>query len=403
MTNVYVCWAKRTPIGRYGGALSSVRPDDMLATVLQSMMQNNQTIDWNDVDDIIIGCVNQSGEGNRNVARMSSLLAGLPETISATTINRLCASGMDAILYGSNAIKAGEADLIIAGGVESMSRAPFVLAKSTSAFDRNAEIYDTTMGWSFPNKAFQAQFGTDTMPVTAENVAEQFNIARQDQDAFALRSQHRYQEAKNKGFFDDEILPYSIPQRRGDDIVVNHDEHPRDGTNMEGLAKLPTPFKKDGTVTAGNASGINDGAAVVVLASEKAVQKYGLKPLAQVVTGATSGLMPRIMGMGPVESTKKALKKANLSLADMDVIELNEAFAAQALGCLRELGLPDDSPHVNANGGAIALGHPLGMSGTRLVVTAINQLHKTGGNYALCTMCVGVGQGIASIIKKVDA
>ena len=401
MTKVYICWGKRTAIGRYGGTLSSVRPDDMLAHVFKTMMGENPSVNWDAVDDVIIGCANQAGEDNRNVARMAVLLSGLPQSVAGTTINRLCGSGMDAIIYGMRAIKSGDADLIVAGGVESMSRAPFVMGKSETAFGRNAEIFDTTIGWRFTNKALKKQYGADTMPETGENVAERFSVSREDQDKFAHASQQKYKTALDSGFFASEIIPYSIPQRRGDDILFDTDEHPRPQTTLDDLAKLKTPFRENGSVTAGNASGVNDGAAAVILASEDAVKKHGLTPLAEIVTGATAGLEPSIMGMGPVYASEKILQKSGLTIDDMDVIEFNEAFASQALACVREMGLPDDCQAVNPNGGAIAMGHPLGMSGTRLVITAVNQLHKNGGDTALCAMCIGVGQGIATLIKKV--
>jgi 3-oxoadipyl-CoA thiolase len=380
--------------------LSSVRADDLGAIPLKALMERNSGVAWDRVDDIWYGCANQAGEDNRNVARMSALLAGLPVTVPGVTLNRLCGSGMDAVGTAARAIKAGEADLTIAGGVESMSRAPFVVAKAGSAFSRNAQMYDTTMGWRFVNKLMKAQHGVDSMPETAENVADQFNISRADQDAFALRSQQRTAAAQQAGRFDEEIVPVTIPQRRGDPVVVSADEHPRASTTAEGLAKLPTPFREDGTVTAGNASGINDGACALLIVSGDAAQQYGLTPKAKVLAMATSGLESRIMGYGPVEASRRVLARAGLDLAAMDVIELNEAFAAQGLAVMRELGLPDDAAHVNPNGGAIALGHPLGMSGARLVTTAMYELQRTGGRYALCTMCIGVGQGIALIIES---
>ncbi|MDX1482410.1 MAG: 3-oxoadipyl-CoA thiolase, partial [Woeseiaceae bacterium] len=355
------------------------------------------------IADAYFGCSNQAGEDNRNVARMAALLAGLPVDVPGSTINRLCGSGMDAVLFAARAIKTGDASLILAGGVESMSRAPFVMPKADTAYSRNAEIYDTTIGWRFVNPVLKMQYGIDSMPETGENVAEQFSVSREDQDAFALRSQQKTAAAKDCGFFDGEIEPVEIPQRRGDPLVVAEDEHPRADTTLDKLARLGTPFKSDGgTVTAGNASGVNDGACALLVASAEAAKRHGLTPRARVITGAVAGVEPRIMGMGPVPATKKALAQAGLELADMDVIELNEAFAAQSLAVLRELGLEDDAPHVNPNGGAIALGHPLGMSGARLVATALRALEESGGRYALCTMCVGVGQGIASIIERVD-
>lgn len=401
MNNAYICDAIRTPIGRYGGALSSIRADDLGALPMQALMQRNPNLDWSAVDDIYYGCVNQAGEDNRNVARMSALLAGLPQSIAAVTVNRLCGSGMDAIGIGARTIKTGEAQLLIAGGVEAMSRSPFVMPKAPAAFSRNAELYDTTMGWRFVNPKLEAEYGIDSMPETAENVAALFDISRVDQDAFALRSQQRTERAQNDGIFDDEIMPVSIPRRKQDPLIFDRDEHPRAGSNMAAMAKLPTPFRHNGTVTAGNASGINDGACALLLASDDALQKHGLTAKAKIVAMATAGVEPRIMGMGPVDASKKVLKLAGLSIEQMDVIELNEAFAAQGLACMRELGLADDAEHVNRNGGAIALGHPLGMSGARLVTTAMYQLQRGGGRYALCTMCIGVGQGIAIIIERV--
>lgn len=401
MTNAYICDAIRTPIGRYGGSLAGIRADDLGALPMRELMRRNPDMDWSKVDDLYYGCVNQAGEDNRNVARMSLLLARLPKTISAVTINRLCGSGMDAIGTAARAIKCGEAGLVIAGGVEAMSRSPFVMPKATAAFSRNAEIYDTTMGWRFVNPKLEEIYGIDSMPETAENVAEQFNVSRADQDAFALRSQLRTEQAQNDGIFENEIMPVSIPRRKQDPMIFSRDEHPRAGSTLEAMAKLPTPFRKNGTVTAGNASGINDGACALLLASESAADANSLQPIARVVAMATAGLEPRIMGMGPVDASRKVLKLAGLSIEQMDVIELNEAFAAQGLACMRELGLADDAAHVNPNGGAIALGHPLGMSGARLVTTAMYQLRRTGGRYALCTMCIGVGQGIAIIIERV--
>ncbi len=401
MADAFICDAIRTPIGRYGGGLSSVRADDLGAVPIKALMERNTSVAWDQVDDLWYGCANQAGEDNRNVARMSALLAGLPVEVPAVTINRLCGSGMDAVGTAARAIKAGEAELAIAGGVESMSRAPFVMGKAGSAFSRDAQMYDTTMGWRFVNKLMKAQYGIDSMPETAENVAQQFEINRLDQDAFALRSQQRAAEAQQAGRFDEEIVPVSIPQRKGDPLSVAVDEHPRASTTAEGLAKLATPFRDNGSVTAGNASGINDGACALLLASQEAAAQYGLTPKARVVAMASSGLQPRIMGFGPVEASRKVLAKSGLELAAMDVIELNEAFAAQGLAVMRELGLADDAEQVNPNGGAIALGHPLGMSGARLVTTAMYELHRRGGRYALCTMCIGVGQGIALIIERV--
>lgn len=400
MADAFICDAIRTPIGRYGGGLSSIRADDLGAIPIRALMERNTGVDWSQVDDVWYGCANQAGEDNRNVARMSSLLAGLPVEVPGVTVNRLCGSGMDAVGSAARAIKAGEIDLAIAGGVESMSRAPFVTAKATSAFSRQVQTFDTTIGWRFVNKLMQRQYGIDSMPETAENVAEQFGINRQDQDAFALRSQQSTAAAQKAGRFDDEIVPVSIPQRKGDPVVVSVDEHPRASTTAEALAKLGTPFRENGTVTAGNASGVNDGACALLVASENAVTTHGLTPRARVLAMASSGLEPRIMGYGPVEASRKVLARAGLELAEMDVIELNEAFAAQGLAVMRSLGLADDAAHVNPNGGAIALGHPLGMSGARLITTAMYELHRTGGRYALCTMCIGVGQGIALIIER---
>tara|TARA_R110001592_G_scaffold363372_1_gene685993 strand:- start:96535 stop:97740 length:1206 start_codon:yes stop_codon:yes gene_type:complete len=400
MAEAFICDAVRTPIGRYGGGLATMRADDLGAVPLQALIERNPTVQWDSVDDLFYGCANQAGEDNRNVARMSSLLAGLPVTVPAATINRLCGSGMDAVGTAARAIKAGEAELIIAGGVESMSRAPFVMAKAETAFSRNAQMFDTTMGWRFINKLMQQQYGVDSMPETAENVAEQFSIARADQDAFALWSQQKAAAAMARGDFDDEVVPVSIPRRRKEPLVLSADEHPRADTTAEGLAALPTPFRENGTVTAGNASGINDGACALLVASETAASQHGLTPMARVVAMACSGLEPRIMGYGPLEATRKVLGLAHLSLADIDLIELNEAFAAQGLAVTRALGLADDDARINPLGGAIALGHPLGMSGARLVTTAAWQLRRSGGRYALCTMCIGVGQGIALVIER---
>ena len=401
MTEAFVCDGVRTPISRYGGGLSSVRPDDLAALPIGDLMARNSAVDWAAVDDVVLGCANQAGEDNRNVARMALLLAGIPESVPAATINRLCGSGMDALGGAARAIKAGEADMMIAGGVESMSRAPFVMAKAETAFSRAAKIEDTTLGWRFVNKLMKERYGIDSMPETAENVAEEFQISREDQDAFALRSQTRGANAMAAGVFDAEIMPVSIPQRKGENIVIAKDEHPRAGTTLEGLAKLSTLFREGGTVTAGNASGVNDGACALLVASEAAAGKHGLTPRARILGIATAGIAPRIMGMGPAPASRKLLARLNLKVSDMDVIELNEAFAAQALGVTRDLGLADDAEHVNPNGGAIALGHPLGMSGARLVLTAINQLERSGGRYALCTMCIGVGQGIAMVLERV--
>jgi len=400
MTDAFICDAIRTPIGRFGGALSSVRPDNLLALAIKTLMERNPKVNWAVVDDVIMGCANGAGEDNRNVARMSSLLAGLPDTVPGATINRLCGSGMDAIGTVARAIKAGEAELGIAGGVESMSRAPFVMPKADQAFSRNAEIYDTTIGWRFVNKLMADKYGTDSMPETAENVAEEFQVSRADQDAFALRSQQRAIAAIKSGRFKDEIVPVTIPSRKGEPTIVDRDEHPRE-TSLEALAKLPAPFRKGGTVTAGNASGVNDGACALIVASEAAAKKHGLTPRARVVAVATAGVAPRIMGIGPAPATKKLLERAGISIKDVDVLELNEAFAAQGLATLRMLGVPDDAEHVNPNGGAIALGHPLGMSGARLVTTATRELEKRKGRYAVTTMCIGVGQGISMLLERV--
>ena len=401
MNEAYIYDAIRTPIGRYGGALSPLRTDDLGAIPLRVLMERNPSVDWEQVDDLIYGCANQAGEDNRNVARMAALLAGLPVTVAGTTVNRLCGSGMDAVGLAARSIKAGEASLMIAGGVESMSRAPFVMPKAESAFARNAEIYDTTIGWRFVNKLMQAQYRIDSMPETAENVAEQFNISREDQDLFALRSQQKCAAARKSGRFDDEIVPVEIPQPKGDPLIVDRDEHPRAATTLESLAALRAPFRQGGTVTAGNASGVNDGACALLLASEAAGKANGLLPKARVVATAAVGVEPRIMGIGPAPASIKLLQMTGLKIEQMDLIELNEAFAAQALAVLRELGLADDAPQLNPYGGAIALGHPLGMSGARLITTAMHQLRRSGGRYALCTMCVGVGQGIATIIERV--
>ncbi|MFA3128567.1 3-oxoadipyl-CoA thiolase [Acinetobacter pittii] len=403
MKNAYIIDAIRTPFGRYAGGLAPVRADDLGAVPIKALIQRNPNVDWEQVDDVIYGCANQAGEDNRNVGRMSALLAGLPYQVPATTINRLCGSSLDAIAIAARAIKAGEANLVIAGGVESMSRAPYVMGKSDSAFGRSQKIEDTTMGWRFINPKLKELYGVDTMPQTAENVAEQFNVNRADQDQFALVSQQRTASAQAKGFFSKEIVPVEIPQRKGDAVVIDTDEHPRASTTLEALSKLKPVVKADGTVTAGNASGINDGAAALLIASDEAVQAYNLKPRAKIIASTAVGVEPRIMGFAPAPAIKKLLKQANLTLDQMDVIELNEAFAAQALAVTRDLGLPDDSDKVNPNGGAIALGHPLGASGARLVTTALNQLEQTGGRYALCSMCIGVGQGIALIIERVEA
>lgn len=399
--DAFICDATRTPIGRYGGALSSVRTDDLAAIPLAALKARNPQVDWASVDDVIYGDANQAGESNRNVARMAALLAGLPIDVPGTTVNRLCASGMDAVGMAARGIKAGDYDLAIAGGVESMSRAPFVMPKATSAFTRSNAVYDTTIGWRFVNPKMQQEYGIDSMPQTADNVAEDYGISREDQDAFAARSQARWQTAHAAGVFSDEITPVTIPQRKGDPIVVDTDEHPRPETTAEKLSGLKGVNGPDKTVTAGNASGVNDGAAAILMANEAAAAKNDLTPMARVVGMSVAGVEPRVMGIGPVPATRKVLARAGLSIEQMDVIELNEAFASQGLATLRELGLPDDAPHVNPNGGAIALGHPLGMSGARLVLTAAYQLKRTGGRYALCTMCVGVGQGAALILERV--
>jgi 3-oxo-5,6-didehydrosuberyl-CoA/3-oxoadipyl-CoA thiolase len=401
MAEAFICDFVRTPIGRYAGALKDVRTDDLAAHPLRALMGRNPSLDWDAVDDCIYGCANQAGEDNRNVARMAVLLAGLPATLPASTINRLCGSGLDAVGSAARAIRAGDADIIIAGGVESMTRAPFVQGKATEAFARTAEIYDTTIGWRFVNPLLKAQYGVDSMPETAENVAADFQITRADQDLFALRSQQRARAAQESGFFAREIAPVTIKGRKGD-TVVDTDEHPRGDTTLEMLAKLKTPFRKEGgTVTAGNASGVNDGAAALIIASEAAASRHGLTPRARVVAMATAGVEPRIMGIGPLPATQKLLARLGLKVSDIDVIELNEAFAAQGLAVMRQLGLPDDAEHVNPHGGAIALGHPLGMSGARLAMTSVSALEQRGGRRAVATMCIGVGQGIAALIEKV--
>ncbi|GGU50910.1 beta-ketoadipyl CoA thiolase [Pseudomonas laurentiana] len=402
MNDALIIDALRTPIGRYAGALSGVRADDLGAVPLRALMQRHPQLDWSAIDDVYYGCANQAGEDNRNVARMSALLAGLPVSVPGTTLNRLCGSGLDAIGSAARAIRSGEAGLMLAGGVESMSRAPLVMGKAEQAFSRQAELFDTTIGWRFVNPLMQQQYGIDSMPETAENVAEQFNISRADQDAFALRSQQRTAAAQARGRLAKEIIAVEIAQRKGPPKLVEHDEHPRAETTLEQLQKLGTPFRVNGTVTAGNASGVNDGACALLLASRAEAQRYGLKARARVVAMATAGVEPRIMGIGPVPATRKVLERSGLSLADMDIIELNEAFAAQGLAVLRELGIADDDPRVNPNGGAIALGHPLGMSGARLVTTALIELEERQARYALCTMCIGVGQGIALIIERLD-
>ena len=400
MKNAYIVDAIRTPFGRYAGGLATIRADDLGAVPIKALMERNPSVNWELVDDVIYGCANQAGEDNRNVGRMSALLAGVPYQVPATTVNRLCGSSLDAIAIAARAIKAGEADLIIAGGVESMSRAPLVMGKAETAFGRAQKLEDTTMGWRFINPKLKELYGVETMPQTAENVAEQFNINRADQDQFALSSQQRTADAQARGFFEQEIIPVSIPQRKGESVVIAQDEHPR-ATTLEALTKLKPVVKADGTVTAGNASGINDGAAALLIASDEAITQYGLKARAKIIGATTVGVEPRIMGFGPAPAIKKLLAQTGLTLEQMDVIELNEAFAAQALAVTRDLGIKDGSTQVNPNGGAIALGHPLGASGARLVTTALNQLEATGGTYALCSMCIGVGQGIALIIQRV--
>jgi len=399
MKTVLICDAIRTPIGRYGGALSSVRTDDLAAIPLRALRQKYPSIDWQQLDEVVLGCANQAGEDNRNVARMALLLAGLPQHVPGSTVNRLCASGMEAIGTAARAIAAGEYDFAIAGGVESMSRAPFVMGKADSAFSRSADIYDTTIGWRFINPLMKKQYGVESMPETGENVAEEFRVSREDQDAFALRSQQRAAKAQSAGFFAQEIVPVEIPGKKGP-TIVSADEHPRPDTTLEVLAKLKPAFRLPGTITAGNASGVNDGAAAMVLASEDAANRHGLTPRARFLSMAAAGVPPRVMGIGPVPSTQKLLSRLQFSINDFDCIELNEAFASQALAFLRQLGIPDDAPHVNPNGGAIALGHPLGMSGARLVLTAIHKLQKTGGRRALATMCVGVGQGVSLAVER---
>ncbi|GGF77980.1 beta-ketoadipyl CoA thiolase [Paracoccus acridae] len=401
MSEAFICDAIRTPVGRYGGALATVRADDLAALPLKALMERNPDADWSAVDDVILGCANQAGEDNRNVARMAVLLSGMPIGVPGTTVNRLCGSGMDAIGMAARAIRAGDCDFMVAGGVESMTRAPFVMPKAETAFSRQNAVYDTTIGWRFPNPALKKAHGTDSMPETADNVAADYGISRADQDAFAARSQERWAAAQAAGIFRDEIVPVHVPQKKGDPITVDTDEHPRPGTTVETLAKLRGVNGPDLTVTAGNASGVNDGAAALAILSEDAAKAQGLTPRARIIAMAAAGVEPRIMGIGPVPAVRKVLARAGLSLDQMDVIELNEAFAAQGLAVLRDLGLADDDPRVNPNGGAIAIGHPLGMSGARLVTTAMYQLIRTGGKYALCTMCVGVGQGIAIIIERV--
>jgi acetyl-CoA acyltransferase len=401
MRDVFICDAIRTPFGRYAGGLSSVRTDDLAAIPIRALMERNAAVDWGAVDDVIFGCANQAGEDNRNVARMALLLAGIPKEVTGSTINRLCGSSMDAVGSAARAIKSEEVDLIIAGGVESMSRAPFVMGKADAPFSRAAEIFDTTIGWRFVNPAMKAKYGTDSMPETGENVAEDFGISRADQDALAYRTQQRWAKANAAGFFANELTPVSVAQKKGEAKKVEADEHPRPETTLEALAKLKPVVKPNGTVTAGNASGVNDGSCAVLLASAEAAQKYGLRPRARVIATATAGVAPRIMGFAPAPASKKVLAKAGLTLSAMDVIELNEAFASQALAVTRDLGLPDDAEHVNPNGGAIAIGHPLGASGARLLTTAVSELERTGGRYALCTMCIGVGQGIAMVLERV--
>ncbi len=401
MPEAFICDALRTPFGRYGGALSSIRSDDLAAIPLKALMARNPKVEWIEVDDVIYGCANQSGEDNRNVARMALLLAGLPHIVPGVTVNRLCGSSLEAVAMAARAIKCGEADLIIAGGVESMSRAPFVMAKADAPFSRSAKLEDTTLGWRFINPLMKEKYGVDSMAETAENVAEEFHISREDQDAFAYRSQQRAAAAIASGAMAEELCPVTIPQRKGAPLVVDKDEHPRPDTTLEALAALKPIVKPTGTVTAGNASGINDGACALLLASEAAIKTYGLAPKARVLASAAAGVEPRVMGFGPAPATRKVLRRTGLAIADMDVLELNEAFAAQVLAVLRSLGVPDDSPKVNPNGGAIALGHPLGASGGRLIAAAMVQLHRTRGRYALCTMCIGVGQGVAMVIERV--
>jgi len=400
MTDAFICDAIRTPFGRYGGALAAVRPDDLAATVLRELLRRNSSLDPAAVDDVILGCANQAGEDNRNVARMAVLLAGLPVDVPGVTLNRLCGSGLDAVANAARMIIAGDADLVLAGGVESMSRAPYVMSKAGMPFARDVQMFDTTIGWRFVNAALKQAYGADSMPETGENVAAEFGISREDQDRFALRSQQRALSAQAAGLFVPEMVSVSIPGKRGQATVVSSDEHPRE-TSLEALAKLPTPFRAGGSVTAGNASGVNDGACALVVAGADAVKRHGLKPRARIVGTAVAGIAPRIMGVGPIAATRKLLSRLKLTLGDIDVIELNEAFASQALAVLRDLGLPDDAAHVNAQGGAIALGHPLGASGARLVTTAVNQLERGGGRRSLCTMCIGVGQGIAMVIERV--
>ncbi|WP_142846582.1 3-oxoadipyl-CoA thiolase [Telmatospirillum sp. J64-1] len=401
MTDAFICDAIRTPIGRYAGSLSSMRPDDLAALTLKALMQRNQGVAWEELDDVVMGCANQAGEDNRNVARMAALLAEMPIAVPGSTVNRLCGSGLDAVGSAARAIRSGDAQLMIAGGVESMSRAPFVMGKAETAFSRQAEIHDTTIGWRFVNPKMRSLYGVDSMPETAENVARDYGISREDQDAFALRSQQRAARAQQEGLLVPEIVPVSVPQRKGDPRLVERDEHPRPDTSLESLAKLKGVVAPDGTVTAGNASGVNDGACALLLASEQAAKRHALTPKARVLGMASAGVPPRVMGVGPAPAVRRLLDRLSLSLDQMDLIELNEAFASQALAVLRDLGLPDDAAHVNPYGGAIAFGHPLGMSGARLLTTATHQLQRSGGRYALCTMCVGVGQGIAAVIERV--
>ncbi|HTV59384.1 MAG TPA: 3-oxoadipyl-CoA thiolase [Verrucomicrobiae bacterium] len=400
MTDAFICDAIRTPFGRYAGSLSSIRADDLAAVPLRALQQRNRSVDWGSVDDVVFGCANQAGEDNRNVARMALLLAGIPQDIPGVTVNRLCGSSLEAVSLAARAIKAGEADLIIAGGVESMTRSPFVMPKSTAPFSRDAEIYDTTLGWRFINPAMKARFGVDSMPETAENVAEEFHVSRADQDAFALRSQQRWARAHSECFFSKEVIPVPLPQKSGDPKIFDTDEHPRPSTTLDALAKLKPVVKPGGTVTAGNASGINDGACAVLLASKESVARFQLTPRARVVAATAVGVAPRIMGFAPAPATKKLLAKTGVKLSEIGVIELNEAFAAQALAVTRALGLPDDDSRVNPNGGAIAIGHPLGASGARLVTTAVSQMHRSQSRYALCTMCIGVGQGVAALLER---
>ena len=400
MAEAFLCDAVRTPFGRYGGSLSEIRTDDLAATPLKALVARNEKVDWEAVDDVIYGCVNQAGEDNRNVARMASLLSGLPTSVTGATVNRLCGSGLEALTAAARSIRTGEAEVVIAGGVESMSRAPFVMPKATSAFSRATKIEDTTIGWRFVNPKMKQEYGIDSMPETAENVAVEFQINRRDQDSFAFRSQQRAKNAQSNGRLSREIIPVSVPKRRSDPVIVDTDEHPRGGTTLDVLAKLPTPFREDGTVTAGNASGVNDGACAMIIASEGAIKKYSLNPLARILGTATAGVPPRIMGFGPAPATRKLLERLKIKVSDIGVIELNEAFAAQALAVTRDLGLPDDAEHVNPNGGAIALGHPLGASGGRLAMTAAYELLDRNEKYALCTMCIGVGQGIATLLER---